>query len=342
MDAKELKKYIAQNNLLHDLLHKLGCHSIKEYSKELRCALPNDDDPSKVSVFYGDDLSVRIFTKAETIYGDIYNLIMFIDNLPINNSSFPEAYKKCLSLLGLSASYNVPKQKKVDHLSFFKKIRKYYHEDVNFQCYDLSILDKYSKIPHIDLIRKDGILYDVIDKYHVRFDERTDRIVFPHFKYDDKTKIVGLIGRTVIPAYKELGIPKYFSMEGIKYEKSKNLYGLSHNIENIKKRGQIIVFEAEKSVMKVDMFGYPIGVAVGCHDLSSFQKKLLISLNVEIIIAFDKDVDENHVINICNDLAKYRKVSYIKDRWGLLGEKDSPCDRGYKVFNYLFKYRIHV
>lgn len=338
MDAKELKQYIMQNNLLKDLLHKLGCHSIKEYSKEIRCALPNDNDPSKVSIFYGDELSVRIFTKAETVYGDIYNLIMFIDNL----SSFAEAYKKCLNLLGLSASYNPSKHKKIDHLSFFRKIKKYRHEDSDLQCYDLSILDKYSKIPHIDLIRKDGILYDVIDKYCVRFDERTDRIIFPHFKYDDKTKIVGLIGRTVIPAYKELGIPKYFSMEGIKYEKSKNLYGLSHNIEHIKQRGQVIVFEAEKSVMKADMFGCPIGVAVGCHDLSSFQKKLLISLNVEIIIAFDKDVNESHVVNICNDLAKYRKVSYIKDRWGLLQEKDSPCDRGYKVFHYLHKYRVKV
>lgn len=327
-----------QNNLLKDLLHKLGCHSIKEYSKELRCALPGDDDNSKVSVFYSDDLSVRIFTKAETIYGDIYNLIMFIEK----SSSFPEAYKKCLSLLGLSASYNPSKQKKVDHLSFFKKIKRKHHDDVSFQCYDLSILDKYSKVPHIDLIRKDGILYDVIDKYYVRFDERTDRIVFPHFKYDDKTKVVGLIGRTVIPAYKELGIPKYFSMEGIKYEKSKNLYGLSHNIENIRKKGQIIVFEAEKSVMKADMFGYPIGVAVGCHELSSFQKKLLISLNVEIVIAFDKDVALSHIQNICNDLAKYRKVSYIYDKWGILREKDAAVDRGIKVWNYLYKYRVKV
>src|SRR5690606_25677865 len=99
----------------------------------------------------------------------------------------------------------------------------------------------YSKIPHIDLIRKDGIFQDVISKYDIRFDEESNRIIFPHFKHDDKNKVVGIIGRTVNPAYKELNIPKYFSMNGIRYEKSKNLYGLSHNINEIKKRGKIIV-----------------------------------------------------------------------------------------------------
>jgi DNA primase len=336
LDAKSVKEYIIKNDLLIDLLTKIGCHSFTWYSKEMRCALPNDDDNSKVSIFLNEELSVRIFTKGETIYGSIFDLIMYIDG-----SSFPEAFKKCTNLLGLS-NVNIKVVKKDSPLDFFKKIkRNKLQATQNQQYYDRSILDKYSTVPHIDLI-KDGILFDVIEKYDIRFDPNSDRIVFPHFKYDDKNKIVGLIGRTVIKAYKELNIPKYFSMEGIKYEKSKNLYGLSHNIENIKKYGLIIVFESEKSVLKSDMYGLPIGVAVGCHDLSAFQKKLLISLDVEIVIAFDKDVEENHVINLCKQLSPYRKVSYISDRWDLLNEKDSPADRGIKKFNFLMKHRVYV
>lgn len=337
MDAKELKKYIFNNDLIEDLLEKVGCHSFVLYSDELRCALPNDNDNSKVSISLDEGLNTRIFTSGETIFGSIFDLIMHIDNL-----EFKEATRKCAALLGLSVGGKV--QRKTDHLDFFKKIdkKKRKRKSVRYQEYDVSILDKYSSVPHIDLIKKDSIFGNVVKKYSVKFDERTDRIIFPHFKYDDCSKIVGLIGRTVIPAHKELNIPKYFSMEGIKYEKSKNLYAYSHNINNYKENGCIVIFEAEKSVLKLDMFGYPVGTSVGCHDISEFQKKLLISLGVEIVIAFDKGVDEEHVKKLCNELNKYSNTSYIKDRWDLLKNGDSPVDRGYKKWNFLFKHRVKM
>jgi DNA primase len=333
LDAKEIKQYIITNDLIDDILGKVGCHSIANYSNEKRCALPNDSDNSKVSLFLNDDLGVRIFTKGETVYGDIFNLIMFI-----NNISFPDAFRKCASLLGLNTDYKNKKVKK-DHLSFFRKHKKSTHND-ELKTYDISLLDKYDDKPHIDLIRKDGIISSrVLEKYHIKFDYQSNRILFPHFHYEDKSKVVGVIGRTVNPAYESLKIPKYFPL--IAYEKSKNLYGLSHNIENVKKEGYIIVFESEKSVLKADMYGFQVGVSVGCHELSSFQKKLLISLSVEIIISFDKDVEEQHVLNICKELSRFRKVSYIKDKWELLKAKDSSVDRGRKKFMYLLRNRIN-
>lgn len=336
MNASELKSYIYENDLLEDLLEKIGCHSFTYYTKELRCALPNETDNTKVSVSLDEFLNVRIFTKGETIYGDIYNLIMYIDNC-----DFLSAYRKCLALLGLSRVYI--KKKNNDPLSFFKKIKKTKKtNNTEMKEYDLSILDRYSEIPHIDLIRKDGIFPDMIKKYNIRFDKESERIIFPHFKYNNKNIIVGLIGRTTNPAYEELKIPKYFPVDGIKYEKSKNLYGLSHNIDEIKKRGIVVVFEAEKSVIKADMFGYPIGVAVGSHDISDFQKKLLISLNTEIVIAFDNDVDEEHIKKLCKEFSYFRSSSYIRDKWGLLREKDAPVDRGIRKWEFLFKHRIKM
>lgn len=335
MDSKELIQYIVDNNLIENVLEKIGCHSLMN-GKEIRCALPNDDDPSKVSV-NKEKLSIRIFTKGESIHGNIYNLIMYIDN-----SEFIEAFKKCASIVGINNTTYKKSVKNKNPLDFFKHIKRDRKVETNNEgCYyDISILDKYDKTPHIDLIKKDGIFYDVIEKYNIKFDANSDRIVFPHFDYNDKNKIVGIIGRTVNPAYESLKIPKYLCLSNNSYEKSKNLYGLSHNIENIKKEGLIVVFEAEKSVLKADMFKYPIGVAVGCHEISPLQTKILIGLNVEIVIAFDKDVQEDHVINICKELSKYRKVSYIIDKYNLLKEKDSPVDRGHKKWEYLFRNRI--
>lgn len=334
MNSEELMKYIIDNDLIVTILENLGCHSIKGIS-DIRASLPDDDDNSKISVKIIDDkIKIRVFTKAESIYGNIYNLIMYI-----NQCEFLSAYNWCCNTVGVQSSGKV--QTKKDHLEFFKNIKKKRTSYQNNQIYyDLNVLSGYNKLPHIDLIKKDGIISQrVLHKYSVMFDEREDRILFPHFKYDDINKIAGIVGRTVNKAYEELKIPKYMSMLLTEYKKMYNLYGLSHNIKYIKQRGLVIVFEAEKSVIKADMFGYPIGVAVGSHDISDFQQKLLISLDVDICIAFDKDVSEDYILSCCSRFSNYRNVYYIIDAWSLLKEKDSPVDRGHKKWEFLFKHK---
>ena len=60
-----------------------------------------------------------------------------------------------------------------------------------------------------------------------------------------------------------------------------------------------------------------------------------------IIIAFDKDVEEEHLIATCERFAKFSNVSYIFDKWNLLDEKDSPVDKGYKRWKFLYEHRVH-
>ena len=132
------------------------------------------------------------------------------------------------------------------------------------------------------------------------------------------------------------------SMLQTRFDKTFNLYGLSLNIDHIKSQGIVCVFEAEKSVMKLDMYGMPVGVAVGCHEISNFQRRLLVRLEVEICICFDKDVDEEHIKKVCNGLNIGRTVSYVKDTENLLKDKDSPVDRGHRVWKQLFENRIKV
>ena len=105
------------------------------------------------------------------------------------------------------------------------------------------------------------------------------------------------------------------------YIKTQNLYAFNLNKQNILNKGIVIVVESEKSVMKLDMYGFPYAVSVGCHNISEFQRKLLISLRCEIVIAFDKDVEEEHILETCRLFNNYTKVSYIKDEYNLLGEK---------------------
>lgn len=340
MTSKELREYIYKNDCIITILENLGMTHIDDSnSKYISCGMPDGDNPCSTIIYKDEYLTTLAYTrniKPKDYIGqtNIIHLIMFI-----KKCEYSSAKSWCYFLLGLSNEGSNIKSK--DYLGFFKRIKR--NKDIIKEqvYYDKSILNQYSKTPHIDLIRKDGIISQkIIDKYDIRFDYRSNRIIFPHYKYNDSNKIAGIVGRTVIKSFKELNIKKYMSMLPTEYHKKQNLYAYNLNIDNIQKRHIVIVFEAEKSVIKADMFGFPYGVSVGCHDISDFQRRLLLSLNCEVIIAFDKDVSEEHIKNICKVFSNFTSVSYIYDKWNLLDEKDSPVDKGHRVWEYLFRNRI--
>lgn len=340
MTTKELKQYIYRNDKIITILEALNMQGINtSNSKYISCGMPDGDNLGSTIIYKDEYLTVNAYTrniKSEGWDGrtNLFNLIMYV-----NKCEFSSALSWCCSLLGIANEGKKPKTS--DPLSFFKNIRRKREKSKEQVYYDISILDAYDRTPHIDLIRRDGIISQaVIHKYNVMFDHRSERIIFPHFKHDEPNVICGVVGRTTNPAFKELNIQKYMSMLSTEYIKTQNLYGLSVNKKYILSLRQVLVFEAEKSVIKADMMGFPIGVSVGCHDLSDFQRKLLITLDAEIIIAFDKDVDEEHIHKICKSLSIYGKVSYIQDKWDLLGEKDSPVDCGLKKWKFLYNHRI--
>lgn len=162
---------------------------------------------------------------------------------------------------------------------------------------------------------------------------------FPH-RHWSSGEILGIFGRTTVEIYEILGIPKYFGVIG--YPKSMNLYGLYENYEEIIKSNAVIIVEGEKSVLKLKSMNYGNAVALGGHEMSLEQIKILISLNVDIIFALDKDLDKQISIDMCNEFKGIRNTFYIDDKYDILGEKDAPVDKGLKVWNYLYKNKVKV
>jgi DNA primase len=149
---------------------------------------------------------------------------------------------------------------------------------------------------------------------------------------------VGIIGRTTIAEYSMLDIPKYFPLKA--YPKGMNLYGLNENYKYIQEQNMIRVAEAEKSVLKRHSRNDRTCVAACSHDLSDEQVRILISLNIDITIAWDKDVSLQHIRATCNKFYGIRNVYYMYDKWDILGKKDSPADLPNKLYNFMFKYKI--
>jgi DNA primase len=337
--ADELKEYIIQNDLTPKILEDLNCVSIVKNLKEYRCGLPNDHNKNRIAI-KSDTLKTTIYKSNDaTIRGNIFTLCM-----EIKGFDFYSANKYLHYLFGLEFNISDLKNKdkiikKENPLNIFTKVKRsrcIVNEEN--QVYDENIIRQYEQIPHMSWIRE-GIMPKTCKEFNIGYSFDRQRIVIPHrLWYGNKNDYLGVIGRTTIEEYEMLDIPKYYPLK--KFYKGLNLYGLQENYKYIQEAGYVVVYEAEKSVLKRHSLLDKTGVALCCHDITPEQIRILIGLDVDIIIALDKGISINHVRSICNNFYGIRNVSYIWDKYDLLKDKESPADVKNKIYNYLFKYKV--
>ena len=187
----------------------------------------------------------------------------------------------------------------------------------------------------LDVWRKEDITDEAMEKFGVRYDSFSNRIVYPI--YDDRGNIINVGGRTLDPDFKEKGLRKYTYFHG--FGSMSVVYGLWDNLEEIKKQREIIIFEGCKSVLKAYGWGIRNTGAILTSHLSPGQMKTLVKLGCRVVFALDKDVDIRKDHNI-NKLKNYVNVDYICDMADWLQEKDSPVDQGEEVFRALYDRRF--
>ena len=338
MTSIELKQYILDNNKLQEILKSLDCHGIKEYTKELRCGLPNHTSNNNIAI-NKETLSTKIFqSDSEIIRGDLLTLVMTIKNI-----SFPEANKYLHKLLGLEYKFKIKEDKsdKKDPLNVFKKVkRKRCVVNIDdIELYDNEIIKEYIPLPHIDWIKTDGILPFTCDIFKIGYSAEKKRIVIPARQWcGDENDFIGIMGRTTIKEWEMLDIPKYFPLK--KYFKSLNVYGLQENYKTIQESGFCVVAESQKSVLKRHSRKDGTVVAIESHDISDEQVRILIGLNVDIVIAMDKGIDLQHIRGMCSKFYGIRNIAYIFDKYDLLKDKEAPMDLDNRMYKYLLKYKI--
>ena len=189
------------------------------------------------------------------------------------------------------------------------------------------------------------------------YDPKNQGVVIPH--YDINNRLIGIRERTLIQEQAEKYgkyMPARIAGKMYNHPLSFNLYNLNHSKDNIARMKKAFVFEGEKSVLKYrSYFGEEndLAVAICGSSFINYQAWLLIQLGVEeIIIALDKQFKEpgdeefqklvKNLKNIHKKYGKYTKVSYMFDKTGLLGYKDSPIDKSKEIFLELFKNRVNL
>lgn len=344
MDTISLKKYIYENNKIEYILKEIGCNHIKYHpNKEYySCSNYNGDNQGAINVKNNEYLNVVNYTRTKEFQdgSDIITLVQYNKDMP-----FVEAIKYIHKILGLSFEFkkreNKP-QKKFNPIGIFERIRnkrKYGCVNVDdIHVLDDEILQDYIPMLHIDWVRQ-GITERTRKKFGLAYSYKHKRVVIP-MRYWLTGELLGFNQRTTVQNYDEFGIKKYFITPT--YPKQLNLYALYENSNSIQNAGYVVVYEAEKSVLKRDSLNDATGVALSGHVLSEEQATILSGLDVEVVFAFDKDVRIEEVWYSCDKIysIKGRKVSYIQDKWDILSAKDSPADACNKDFQFLFDNRI--
>ena len=145
-------------------------------------------------------------------------------------------------------------------------------------------------------------------------------------------------GRTYVKDYDLKGLYKY--IYGVKFGFNDMLYGYWLTAPHIFQKGEIIVVEAEKSVMKAWSFGEKNFVASGKAGLNEYQIKKIIQMQCKrVCLAYDKDIGMDIIQKDIDRLKYYKEVYYILDENDILGEKDAPVDKGHCNWLTLYEQR---
>jgi len=229
-------------------------------------------------------------------------------------------------------------------------------QQIELKEYDGTFL-KHLPHPNIQPWIDEGINQEIMNRAGICYDPKNQGVVIPH--YDINNRLIGIRERTLIQEQAEKYgkyMPAHIAGKMYNHPLSFNLYNLNHSKDNIARMKKAFVFEGEKSVLKYrSYFGEEndLAVAICGSSFINYQAWLLIQLGVEeIIIALDKQFKEpgdeefqklvKNLKNIHRKYGKYTKVSYMFDKTGLLGYKDSPIDKSKEVFLQLFKERVNL
>lgn len=342
MTINELKEYIYSENKIEYILEQLGCHEIKynEQKEYWSAAQPDGDNPQGVNIRNNQYLNYRSFSRGVD-YEDGKDLISLVET--INRLSFIEAVKYLHKILDLPFEFKKKEEKpknKFDPLDIFKKVLRSNRRVVNVEDIKVledKLLDDFVPMLHINWF-KEGITERTRKKFGIAYSYKHKRIVIPH-RYWMTNELIAFNMRTTVDNYEEFGIKKYYLSNG--YNKSLNLYGYCENKDEIERKGYCVLVESEKSVLKRDSLCDGTCLALSGKSLSTEQIRIINSLKIkELIICLDNDVSVDEIRWMAEQFKNRIKVSYIKDSWGILGEKDSPCDAKNKDYKFLFDNRI--
>ena len=323
MITKIKESLIDDIDKIRNILEEIGCLKIKLVKDNFKFA--NDDEGS----FSGNGNTLNIHTLSYCSYshnikGDILTLVSYKRNTELGG-----AIKWLADFLGLDWEYREKKPITLPFSGFFMNFEKVQEENYKYETYDDSIVRKYEECGLSLYWIKDGISALTQEHFRIGYDPYSMRITIPWF--DEIGRCIGFQGRLDRSEVEDWEC-KYLPV--IPFFKGNTLYGLYQAYNDIQNKGEVIIVESEKSVLKAYQMGITNVVAIGCHSLSPRQIKIIKSLAVDVCIAYDSDVPLEEMIeegkNCIIDNIFFNNTVTVLDMDGL-GDKISVFDLNKEV-----------
>lgn len=355
--SRSIKEYRDQLNAdnIKEILLQYDVEPVSENASMIIyptvCHNADHNHASHKLYYYKKDNIFKCYTECDEVF-DIFQLIIKMDNLKGKETTLRQALTKA----GLDATqpineneyYSIRKQ-----LSYLHSMNdKEELEIAEMTSYPKGILDKYVfDLGYLKPWIQEGISPNTLTKYGIKFDLIDSAIVIPYF--DLNKDLVGVRGRFLSEQAKAKYMPMKHDGNYLTHPTSQILYGLDINKTAIENTGTVILFEGEKSVLKMDtIYGTDnISVAVSGKNISKTHIQMMVELGVkEVVIAFDREYESINKMNekieeykrITKHMKHFFNISVIIDQDFLLPYKESPIDKGKDVFEKLLSTRIFI
>lgn len=343
MDSKQILARLSVNDIIKLMTEYFQIPYAEEDSDEYVRFLTmcHNEDPYEASYklyLYKDTKELHCYTSCGHM--SLYDLIMELKGITFAESvEFVKQYFH-IGEVGIKKFGRTEEERKPMEIVPYVKKKVDFNEKLPIA--DKCVLNTLINYHAVEWLQED-ISHKTMDLYNIKFDLYTNSIIIPHNNIDGN--LVGIRQRNLGKKQIEIG-RKYVPFvclstnQQFRHKLSMNLYGLDINKERIQQSKKAIVFEAEKSVLKMDsVFGINPSVSVCGSTISEYQLNLLRQLGVEeIYIAFDKEEDKGESWKkkmnklykriVENDF----KCFVIEDTDNLLDNQESPIDKGKKIF----------
>lgn len=364
------KQYVKEQISLDDVFSILDeFHAEPEYiDSGLRCKtvchqLPEETDKLKLYFYTANQMFYCYSGGCAEPSFDIFDLVIKVysiqkhKQLDLNDAVRLLAYR--FGIIEYLVEENKNQLEDWDVLGRYARIKEIElkNYDIQLKEYDRTILSRFNYNVRIEPWLKEHIPQEVLQEAQIGFFAGADQITIPHFDKDDR--FIGLRGRALsLEEAEQFGKYKPLKINGLLYSHplGMNLYNFNRTKENIQKMGKAIVVESEKSTLQIRGYlGAENDISVACcgSSISAYQMNMLLQAGAkEVIVAFDRDFlslgdadcqkVEKRLTAINNKFHNNVLMSFMFDKKGLLGFKDSPSDCGKDIFLELFKERVII
>lgn len=325
---QRIKETLINNpDMIMDILERYDFYKPHIASGSIRFGFTETSGINNISIKLSNNESIFVKDFVRGYSGDIFAYIQ-----EARGVSFKDVISVCKEVTGIKEGYSTSPKKELFG-GFYSRIKHKSKEEPVIKTYDDSIMEQY-KIGLCLKFFKDGIDYDTQRFFDVRYDEVSQRIVFPI--RNDTGEIMGIKGRRNYETDNE-NDPKYLYLTPCNM--SKTLYGYSEHYKDLSLSKTIIIFESEKSVMLAHQYGYNNCVALGSNNLSEEQARLIMQLNPDkIYFMLDKNLAKENTLKDVERFKMYKRFSDVEIYWwnweydDELPDKSAPVDKGKEIF----------